>query len=128
MRSFDPQSEPRESVTPETRRDGLRTVASVDASENWGQVRRDALIAELERAGVKTVGIYLPPVIDAEKRAYVSALCVTRYAGRACIAPDDPALLTALDADVWLDAGHLLVPGTEIYSDWLAARLLEVTP
>ncbi len=124
LAAFDPATTPRETIDPLTRARKLReTVARVSESPAWVRRERTAQRARLLSLGVREVGYYLPPVIDPPMRAYLAGLCETEFAGLPCLAPDDPALLAALDRDVWLDETHLLDAGTALYSRWLAARL-----
>lgn len=130
--AFDPQVSPRkglsdarlEEMSPPAR--GARLTERLDdrAPYAWGQDYRTDLIIELEASGIATA-LYFPPAIDPAKRAYGRGVCAATP-DKICIIADDPNLLAALDADVWFDPGHLLVPGAAIYMDWLADRLVEV--
>lgn len=122
--SFDPQTEPREEIAPEARASLLRADNPERSPLPWGVSNRQTLIEGLEAQGIE-VGIYFPPVTYPDKRRYGRTLCNEVYSDHTCIIADDPDLLVSLDADVWFDPGHLLVPGADIYMDWLADRLLE---
>lgn len=130
VRAFDPQTEPRERPDDAARHEGLSApgMQGPARAPAWAAGRRAALMARLEAAGIPIVGTYFPPAIDPASRGYIASLCQTEFAGRPCLAPDDPALLAALDGAHWFDAGHLLASGAEIYTDWLAGRLLAVLP
>jgi hypothetical protein len=125
LASYDPQTEPREEVDLMDRAIGLGTsdTSALAASPDWARALRDTWRARLEANGVRAIGYYFPPVIDPGKRAYAEALCRGELAGLACISPQDPALLDALDADVWFDPAHLLDPGAQTYVTWLAVQL-----
>ncbi|NBC19681.1 MAG: hypothetical protein GVY06_01315 [Alphaproteobacteria bacterium] len=124
---YDPQTEPREEIDLMDRAIGLsaRPEARERSAPDWARAYRLAWRTRLEERGVRTVGYYFPPVIDPARRAYVSGLCDAELDGSACFAPQDAALLRALDAEVWFDAAHLLDPGAAVYTSWLAARLAE---
>lgn len=126
LAAYDPQETPREAVDPAFQLDGLR--AGPDYSPQpgplWIASLRAQLDARLTARGVRQVGYYFPPVIDAHERAYVDGLCLGELAEASCIAPTDPALLAALEGEVWFDASHLLAPGAEIYTQWLANELI----
>ena len=124
--SFDPVTTVRTPVPIAEREAGLlaRPLLNRTAGPTWARSYRRLKATLLQDAGVTRVGYYLPPVISDAKRSYVSGLCAGELADAPCIAPDDPALLARLNADVWFDAEHLLAPGAEIYTDWLAERLI----
>ena len=131
--SWDPQSEPREGlnaaqlteISAPARGEALLTSEPAREAHEWGAAYRGDWVGELEAADI-AVGLYFPPVLDAGKRAYGRGLCAAEEAGRPCLIADAPQLLATLDADVWFDPGHLLVPGAEAYIDWLADRLVEI--
>ncbi|MEM1106063.1 MAG: hypothetical protein AAGH87_06710 [Pseudomonadota bacterium] len=125
LAAYDPQTVPRRPVGTRARIEGLSAAPHLDAQAGprWIAGLRAQLDARLRGAGVRRLGIYFPPVIDGHARAYVDALCRGEFAGRPCFAPTDPALLEALKGDVWLDPAHLLAPGAEVYTDWLAEAL-----
>jgi len=119
--AWDPQFTPRS----EADRQGLsERVERVFFVPDWVESYRRKMRERLMALGVRHVAYYQPPVISAEDRAYVAQLCATELAGLVCLAPTDAQLLEALDADVWLDADHLLNSGAEIYSDWLIRHVL----
>lgn len=126
LAAYDPADTPREAIDPLVRARKLRESPVIaPTSPDWVRRERTAQRARLLQRGVREVGYYLPPVIDPPMRAYLAGLCDTEFAGRPCVAPVDPALLAALDRDVWLDETHLLDAGTAVYSRWLAARLVD---
>ena len=124
--SFEPVDTVRTAVGEDERRAGLSERPLLDGAygPTWAQSFRRQKDQLLHDHGVRIVGYYLPPVVSAEKRNYVSGLCAGEFRGRPCVAPDDPALLERLDADVWFDAEHLRVAGANAYTDWLAGRLI----
>ena len=125
LASYDPQGEPREEIDLMDRGVGLtgRPEVSPLQGPTWARAFRETWRSRLAREGVDRVGYYFPPVIDAGLRAYAEGLCRGELSGHVCIAPQDEKLLSALDADVWFDRSHLLDPGAEIYTAWLADRL-----
>lgn len=126
LAAYDPQSEPRIETTSEEREAGLRSGPDFRPSQGplWIASLRAQLERDLKSVGVRQVGYYFPPVIDAEKRAYVDALCLGELAGATCIAPTDPILLSKLEGEVWFDPHHLLAEGAQTYTDWLSDRLI----
>ena len=127
--SYDPQDEPREDVDAASRAEGLadRPAPFDGRPPEWASAERARQFAMVRAAGGE-VGVYFPPVIEPDKRAYITGLCETVFADVTCIAPADPALLSALDGPVWYDARHLLRPGADIFTDWLAGRLEAALP
>ncbi|MCA8897537.1 MAG: hypothetical protein KDA39_02330 [Hyphomonas sp.] len=126
MESFDGNDTPREKIDPLWRADELGSASDdgpVDGLE-WARMFRAGQRVQLEEEGVKSIGYYFPPVIDAETRAYADGLCKGELSAFTCIAPDDPALLVPLDGNEWLDHEHLLDSGARIYEAWLADRLV----
>jgi hypothetical protein len=126
LAAYDPQYTAREPVDPEFRLDGLRAGPNFAPRPGplWIASLRAQLDARLTARGVREVGYYFPPVIDAHERAYVDGLCLGELASAPCISPTDPALLAALEGEVWFDHSHLLAPGAEIYTQWLANELI----
>jgi hypothetical protein len=126
LMSYDPQTEPRIPISEDERQAGLRAGPDFRPSHAplWIASLRAQLQARLESAGVREVGYYFPPVINAMERAYIDGLCLGELSGRACIAPTDPVLLAALEKNVWFDPHHLLAEGANVYTDWLAERLV----
>jgi hypothetical protein len=124
LASYDPQDTPRRKVTDKDRALGLRQSLAPDAPLHvWGEQFRANQRAMLKKAGVRAIAYYFPPVIDAHERAYVRSVC-DQEAGFVCIAPDDPAMLAALDGPVWFDEEHLLAQGAAIYGQWLAKKVM----
>lgn len=127
LASYDPQDTPREEIDLLDR--GLALTAAPDVSPvtgpPWARDFRQAWRAHLTRQGVGRTGYYFPPVIEANKRAYAEGLCRGELSDPVCIAPQDEALLDALDDDVWFDRSHLLDPGAQLYSSWLAGKIAE---
>ncbi|PHS21911.1 MAG: hypothetical protein COA85_12355 [Robiginitomaculum sp.] len=124
LASYDPQDTPRREVTDDDRKSGLRqTLPPSDHIYAWGEKFRAAQRAMLQKAGVRRIAYYFPPVIDPHGRAYLAAIC-EREADEVCIAPVDPAMLAALDGPVWFDEEHLLAPGAAIYGRWLAGKVM----
>ena len=78
------------------------------------------------RQGVRAVGYYQPPTLDPVSRAYMDGLCAGEFIEHACISPNDPKLMGALNGDHWFDPSHLLDSGTAIYNRWLIDELLAV--
>lgn len=126
MSSYDPQFEPRDIVLEHDRLAGLRAGPDFEPSHGpkWISSLRGLLEYRLEREGVREVGYYFPPVIDANARAYVDGLCLGEFAGDPCLAPSDPKLLAHLEGEFWYDESHLLAEGADIYTDWLADQLI----
>lgn len=125
--SYDPQDMPRETYEPPAdQSEQLRSAGTspLDQAPQWALSFREQQINDLTARGVETIGFYLPPVIDADLRAYTAHLCETELSRFPCIAPTDPALLELLQGDIWFDAKHLLAPGAAHYTDWLADELL----
>ncbi|MEN0001851.1 MAG: hypothetical protein AAF940_13305 [Pseudomonadota bacterium] len=126
LAAYDPQTEPRIATTQDDREAGLR--AGPDFQSSAGPLWIASLRAQAERdlksMGVRTVAYYFPPVIDAQKRAYVDGLCLGELADAVCMAPTDPVLLENLEGAVWFDPHHLLAPGADIYTDWLGEQLV----
>lgn len=80
-------------------------------------------IHKLRALGVKVVGFYEPEVPSAQTRDYGMQEC-HELRGVPCILAGDPALQRKLDdTSMWYDDLHLLYPGAEVYSTWLANRL-----
>ena len=126
MSAYDPAFEPRDIVLEHDRLAGLRAGPDFVPSHGpkWVSSLRGLLERRLESDGVREVGYYLPPVIDANARAYLDGLCLGEFAGDPCLAPSDPRLLAALEGEVWYDDSHLLAGGADIYTDWLADQLI----
>lgn len=126
LAAWDPQTEPRTDIDPDTRSAGLAaaTISQPSTAPRWITSMRSVLTQRLESTGA-AVGFYFPPVIDPGMRAYAAGLCAGELSAHTCIAPDAPDLLAALDRAVWLDEEHLLAPGAAAYTDWLAARLVD---
>ncbi|MEM1151530.1 MAG: hypothetical protein AAGI03_13385 [Pseudomonadota bacterium] len=126
LAAYDPQTTPRIPTTDEERETGLRGGPDFRPSQGplWIASLRAQLESDLKRRGVSHVGYYFPPVIDAQKRAYVDGLCLGELEGNPCIAPTDPVLLAALEGEVWFDPHHLLATGADTYTDWLAQQLI----
>lgn len=127
LASYDPQDTPREEIDLLDRALGLSGEPDISpiTGPDWARDFRQAWRARLARQGVDAIGYYFPPVIDAGKRAYAEGLCRGELSDLVCIAPQDEALLDALDADVWFDRSHLLDPGAQLYSTWLAGKIAE---
>ncbi len=127
--SYDPQDAPREDVDAARRAAGLadRPAPFEGAPPGWASAERARQFAMVKAAGGE-VGVYFPPVIEPDKRAYIAGLCETVFADLPCIAPGDPALLSALDGPVWYDARHLMREGADTFTDWLAGRLDAALP
>ncbi|MEL6286600.1 MAG: hypothetical protein AAFQ18_10345 [Pseudomonadota bacterium] len=122
---------PQRIVSIETRTDGLSLTigAQPEQAPPWVSGPRTRNRTMLHNAGVRTVGYYLPPVIDPDIRTRAAGLCVGELQGLPCIPPTDPTLLSRLDAPVWLDDSHLLDIGAGIYGRWLAREIApEVSP
>ncbi|MEL6569601.1 MAG: hypothetical protein AAFQ22_14395, partial [Pseudomonadota bacterium] len=126
LTSYDPQTEPRIPTTEDERTGGLRSGPDFRPSHGplWITSLRAQLESDLKARGVRQVGYYFPPVLDGQKRAYVDGLCIGELSHAPCIAPTDPVLLAGLEGDVWFDPHHLLAPGANVYTDWLADRLI----
>jgi len=126
LAAYDPQTQPRITTTPEERTGGLRAGPDFSPTDAplWIASLRAQLSSRLEDSGVRDVGYYFPPVIDAQKRAYMDGLCLGEFAGAPCLAPTDPQLLAALEDEVWFDPHHLLQDGANTYTDWLASQLI----
>jgi hypothetical protein len=87
---------------------------------------RDATGEETElfrAAGVTRFGYFAPPSPYPDEPIYARKFCAAMI-DYPCIPTEDPALIAALahDAD-WLDTTHLVGPGRQLYTAWLAARL-----
>lgn len=126
LSAYDPQYIPREAIDIGERLDGLRAGPNFSPRPGplWIASLRRQLDTRLTARGVRKVGYYFPPVIDPYERAYVDGLCLGELGHAPCLAPTDPALLAALEGDVWFDASHLLAPGAEIYTRWLGEELI----
>jgi len=79
--------------------------------------------ASLPKRGIKNALYFTPPVLDVFRRAHQAAICARTPAIR-CIEYSDSDLPERLTAEHWRDAGHVLRSGAEIYTDWLAERLI----
>ncbi|MEM1036174.1 MAG: hypothetical protein AAGI14_05385 [Pseudomonadota bacterium] len=123
LQSYDAQFEPRRESDPALAAEILpvKEMPVPQWIRSYRGILRDALI---ER-GVRTVGYYQPPVLAPEQRMYAQSLCEFELAGQACLHPNDPDLLEPLNRPLWLDPGHLLDDGAEIYTRWLADELIE---
>ena len=83
-------------------------------------------IAKLKARGVKVVGFFQPEVPSLVVREYGLQVC-HELQGVPCIIADDPVLQRKLDNPaMWYDRLHLLRPGAEIYSEWLAGKFAAV--
>jgi hypothetical protein len=116
----------KETVDTDARIAGLSAVdtrADGDAFA-WASAYRAYQRAQLHALGVRQIGYYSPAVISPEERAYAAHVCQTELAGFVCIVGDDPALLSALNRDVWSDKEHLMNEGAEIFSHWFSAQVM----
>ncbi|MCI4646089.1 MAG: hypothetical protein MRY64_15010 [Hyphomonadaceae bacterium] len=125
LSAYDPQFMPREPMEVDDRLGGLRAGPNYSPRPGplWIASMRRQLDARLAERGVRETGYYFPPVIDAHERAYMDGLCLGELSHAPCLAPTDPALLAALEGDVWFDDSHLLAHGAEIYTRWLGEEL-----
>lgn len=124
--SYDGALEPKETIEAAERQENLSTQSPVAPREahNWARSLRAIQHKDMLTAGTSKVGYYFPPVISSDTRAYAADICAGELADYTCIAPTDPALLTKLDTDVWLDQEHLLDDGAALYVAWLADQLI----
>ncbi len=124
LSSWDPQDTPRRTVEVADRHRGLYAKnVPTPALFAWGEAFRAAQEKTLRQAGVNAIAYYFPPVIDAQERAYLRAICAA-HPRTPCIAPDDPLMLAKLDGPVWFDEEHLLAPGAAVYDQWLAEKII----
>lgn len=91
----------------------------LDATLRW----REAQAAALPKRGIKNALYFTPPILDDFRRAHQAAIC-KRATSLRCIEYSDSDLPERLTAEHWHDAGHVLRTGAEIYTDWLANRLI----
>ncbi|MGB8843570.1 MAG: hypothetical protein WCC64_21165, partial [Aliidongia sp.] len=89
---------------------------------------RRAVIAEetglFQDQGITRFGFYAPPSRYASEPIYARQFCRV-MTGYPCIPTEDTALLGALGHDEdWLDDTHLQGPGRQLYTAWLADRLV----
>lgn len=91
----------------------------LDATLRW----REQQAAALPKLGIKHALYFTPPVLDSFRRAHQAAICERTPAIR-CIEYSDSDLPEQLTDEHWHDAGHVLRSGAEIYTDWLAERLI----
>jgi hypothetical protein len=101
---------------------GLSVPAAIPT--RWTQ---QALAEELDlfrTAGISRFGFYAPPSRYADEPIYARQFCraMTEYP---CIPAEDADLIASLGHDEdWLDLTHLQGPGRQLYTGWLAARLV----
>lgn len=79
--------------------------------------------ASLPKRGIRHALYFTPPVFDANRRAHQAAIC-KRATSLRCIEYSDSDLPEQLTVGHWYDAGHVLRSGSQIYTDWLATRLI----
>ncbi|MBT3399924.1 MAG: hypothetical protein HOL07_00815 [Rhodospirillaceae bacterium] len=91
----------------------------LDATLRW----RARQAASLPKRGIKNALYFTPPILDVYRRAHQAAICARVPAIR-CIEYSDSDLPEQLTNEHWRDAGHVLRSGAEIYTDWLAERLI----
>lgn len=102
--------------------DGASIPAAIPS--RWMRGVIDEQAALLKAAGITRLGFFGPPSRFPDEPIYVRQFCraMTAYP---CISADDPALIAALGHDEdWLDQTHLQGPGRQLYTEWLAARLV----
>ncbi len=124
--AFDGPLEPRETIDAAYRQEALASQEAVMPRDglNWAKSFRNLQRARLTASGVRETAYYFPPVIEPHLRTYAAGLCAGELAAFTCIAPNDAALLASLDGNYWLDKEHLLDPGAEIYTAWLADEIV----
>lgn len=122
--AYDPQVEARAKSQPSMALE--QKAVSVFQGPQWARSFRYQQQARLMRQGVREVGYYQPPMLDPVSRAYMDGLCAGEFVEHACISPNDPTLMGALNGDHWFDPSHLLDSGTAIYNRWLVDELLAV--
>lgn len=89
--------------------------------ERFSRWRVDAVERALGGVQARTV-FYALPSSNAVGMTYTQSFCA--WTGHACIAIDDGEMVAQLDdARFWFDSGHLMPPGADLYTRWLAGRL-----
>lgn len=114
---FDPDSVP--SASPKDFPVLVDRADVLDATLRW----RARQSASLPKRGIKNALYFTPPVLDVYRRAHQAAIC-KRVPDLRCIEYSDSDLPEQLTKEHWYDAGHVLRSGAEIYTDWLAERLI----
>ena len=125
--SFSALTEPRREMDHEDLRVQLATDPVVEKVEGdaWIKSARAEQRRRLQdENGVRTIGYYFPPVVEASLRAYVSGLCAGELASFTCINGDDPELLRDLPPEIWADPYHMQDAGAATYIKWLSDELI----
>jgi len=78
----------------------------------------------LEQKGVETFGYYVPPSASPSKRKYSLQFC-REVSPKVCINMNQRSLMDQLEADKWIDRGHLRANGAQLASVWLAQQLID---
>lgn len=113
---------PREDLSADFISENLRSNADAPQEGRFGQAARARIAEKLHQRGINEIWLYKPPVLEANGRAYVAAICAK--SAFPCIAPTDPDLLQQLEGPFWFDRAHLLADGASIYADWLAQEII----